>query len=172
MVRAVRQAAELHDIGKLAIPDTILNKPGALDDAEWGFMRRHTLVGERILAAAPALVDVARLVRASHERWDGAGYPDGLAGAEIPLAARVIAVCDAWDALVTDRPYRRAMPREEALAELDAAPAPSSTPDVIEAFRAVLARRRDGTCGRWPDLEILVRSTPPRLPSGAIRSRR
>ena len=142
MVRAVRQGAELHDIGKLAIPDTILNKPGALDDAEWGFMRRHTLVGERILAAAPALVDVARLVRASHERWDGDGYPDGLAGAEIPLGARVIAVCDAWDAMVTDRPYRRAMPREEALAELERCAGTQFDPDVVEAFRAVLATPR------------------------------
>jgi two-component system cell cycle response regulator len=142
MVRAVRQGAELHDIGKLAIPDTILNKPGALDDAEWGFMRRHTLVGERILAAAPALVDVARLVRASHERWDGDGYPDGLAGEEIPLGARVIAVCDAWDAMVTDRPYRRAMPREEALAELERCAGTQFDPDVVEAFRAVLATPR------------------------------
>jgi two-component system, cell cycle response regulator len=142
MVRAVRQGAELHDIGKLAIPDTILNKPDALDDAEWGFMRRHTLVGERILAAAPALVDVAKLVRSSHERWDGAGYPDGLGGAEIPLGARVIAVCDAWDAMVTDRPYRRAMPREEALAELERCAGTQFDPDVVEAFRAVLATPR------------------------------
>ena len=142
MVRAVRQGAELHDIGKLAIPDTILNKPGALDDAEWGFMRRHTLVGERILAAAPALVDVAKLVRSSHERWDGAGYPDGLGGADIPLGARVIAVCDAWDAMVTDRPYRRAMPREEALAELGRCAGTQFDPDVVEAFRAVLATPR------------------------------
>jgi two-component system cell cycle response regulator len=142
IVRAVRQGAELHDIGKLAIPDTILNKPGTLDDAEWGFMRRHTLVGERILAAAPALVDVARLVRASHERWDGNGYPDGLAGAEIPLGARVIAVCDAWDAMVTDRPYRRALPREEALAEIERCAGTQFDPEVVEAFRAVLATPR------------------------------
>ena len=142
MVRAVRQGAELHDIGKLAIPDTILNKPGPLDDSEWGFMRRHTLVGERILAAAPALVDVAKFVRSSHERWDGDGYPDGLAGEEIPLGARVIAVCDAWDAMVTDRPYRRAMPREEALAELERCAGTQFDPDVVEAFRAVLATPR------------------------------
>jgi two-component system cell cycle response regulator len=142
IVRAVRQGAELHDIGKLAIPDTILNKPGSLDDAEWGFMRRHTLVGERILAAAPALVEVAKLVRSSHERWDGAGYPDGLAAEAIPLGARVIAVCDAWDAMVTDRPYRRAMPREQALAELERCAGTQFDPDVVEAFRAVLAKPR------------------------------
>ena len=79
-VRAVRQGAELHDIGKLAVPDAILNKPGPLDEEEWAFMRRHTLVGERILTAAPALADVARLVRSSHERFDGSGYPDRLVG--------------------------------------------------------------------------------------------
>jgi two-component system cell cycle response regulator len=81
-------------------------------------------------------------VRASHERWDGAGYPDGLAGAEIPLGARVIAVCDAWDAMVSDRPYRRAMPREEALAELERCAGTQFNPDVVEAFRAVLVTPR------------------------------
>ena len=138
-VRAVRQGAELHDIGKLAVPDTILNKPGPLDDAEWAFMRRHTLVGERILAAAPALSDVARLVRASHERWDGTGYPDGLVAESIPLGSRVIAVCDAWDAMVSDRPYRRALSREEAMAELDRCAGSQFDPAVVEAFKAVLA---------------------------------
>ena len=172
VVRAVRQGAELHDIGKLAIPDTILNKPGPLDDAEWGFMRRHTLVGERILAAAPALVDVARLVRASHERWDGDGYPDGLAGAEIPLGARVIAVCDAWDAMVTDRPYRRAMPREEALAELERCAGTQFDPDVVEAFRAVLADAAAALAGAGLTRRYSLGWTRPRLPSGAIRSRR
>src|SRR6185369_9871020 len=91
----VRVAAELHDVGKVAIPDTILNKPGPLDDDEWAFMRRHTLIGEAILSAAPALVPVARIVRSSHERYDGQGYPDRLAGADIPIAARVVAICDA-----------------------------------------------------------------------------
>jgi diguanylate cyclase (GGDEF)-like protein len=142
MTRAVRQGAELHDIGKLAVPDTILNKPGALDEDEWAFMRRHTLVGERILAAAPALLDVAKLVRASHERFDGDGYPDGLAGDEIPLGSRVIAVCDAWDAMVTDRPYRRAMSRADALAELERCAGTQFDPAVVEAFRAVLANPR------------------------------
>ena len=84
----VARAAELHDVGKVAIPDAILNKPGPLDEAEWSFMRRHTIIGERILLSAPALRPVARLVRSSHERWDGGGYPDGLAGEEIPLGAR------------------------------------------------------------------------------------
>ena len=98
----VAHAAELHDVGKIAIPDAILEKSGPLDETEWGFMRRHTIIGERILMAAPALRSVARLVRSSHERWDGVGYPDGLRGEEIPLGARVVAVCDAFDAMTTD----------------------------------------------------------------------
>ena len=114
----LRRAAELHDLGKLAIPDRILNKPGALSDSEWRLMRQHTLIGERILNAAPALRPVARLVRSSHERWDGAGYPDGLAGDQIPLGSRIIAACDAYDAIVSERPYDPARSVEEALAEL------------------------------------------------------
>jgi two-component system, cell cycle response regulator len=142
MVRAVRQGAELHDIGKLAVPDAILNKPGPLDEDEWAFMRRHTVVGERILAAAPALLDVAKLVRSSHERYDGAGYPDGLAGEAIPLGSRVIAVCDAWDAMVSDRPYRRAMSREDALAELERCAGTQFDPAVVAAFQVVLEQPR------------------------------
>ena len=102
----VARAAELHDVGKIAVPDAILDKPGPLDPVEWSFMRRHPLIGERILLEAPALRPVARLVRSSHERWDGGGYPDGLRGDEIPLGARVVAVCDAFDAMTTERPYR------------------------------------------------------------------
>jgi HD-GYP domain-containing protein (c-di-GMP phosphodiesterase class II) len=111
-------AAELHDVGKVAIPPAILRKPGPLDDDEWAVMRRHTVIGERILAAVPALVPVARLVRSSHERWDGGGYPDGLRGEQVPLGARLIAVCDAFNAMTTDRPYRRALPPETALEEV------------------------------------------------------
>ena len=96
----------LHDVGKVAIPDAILDKPGPLDEDEWAFMRRHTIIGERILHAAPALAAAAPLVRSRHERFDGTGYPDGLAGDDIPLGARIIAVCDAYDAMISDRPYR------------------------------------------------------------------
>jgi diguanylate cyclase (GGDEF)-like protein len=135
----VRVAAELHDVGKVAIPDAILNKAGPLDDDEWAFMRRHTLIGERIVAAAPALGQVARLVRSSHERWDGAGYPDGTAGEDIPLGARVVAVCDAYDAIVSDRPYRAARSTEEALEELDRCAGTQFDPAVVAAFVAVLA---------------------------------
>ena len=114
----LRHAASLHDIGKVAIPDAIITKPGSLTDDEWAFMRRHTLIGERILSAAPALGAAARLVRSSHEAWDGTGYPDGLAGVEIPLGSRIIAVCDSFDAMISTRPYAPAKTIDEALAEL------------------------------------------------------
>jgi len=130
----VRRAAELHDVGKAAIPDAILNKPGPLDEHEWDFMRRHTYVGERILARAPALVPVATLVRSSHERWDGTGYPDGLAGEAIPLGARIISVCDAFAAMTTDRPYARAISPTNAIAELFRASKTQFDPKVVEAF--------------------------------------
>lgn len=115
----LEQAATLHDLGMLAVPDAILRKPGPLDDAEWRFVRQHTVVGERILAVSPLLRGLGPIVRSTHERWDGSGYPDGLEGEEIPLAARVIAVCDAFHAMTSRRPYREALSVDEALAELD-----------------------------------------------------
>jgi two-component system, cell cycle response regulator len=130
----VARAAELHDVGKLGIPDTILHKPGSLTAEELSYVRKHTLVAERILAAAPALKTVAALVRASHERWDGGGYPDALAGEEIPLGARIVAVCDAFDAMVSDRPYRPAMTPERALAELRRCSGSQFDPAVVDAF--------------------------------------
>jgi len=130
----IRRAAELHDIGKAAIPDAILNKPGPLDDYEWAFMRRHTYIGERILGAAPSLAPVASLVRSSHERWDGGGYPDGLAGAAIPFGARIITVCDAFDAMISDRPYALAMTPSAALAELHRHAGTQFDPHVVDAF--------------------------------------
>jgi diguanylate cyclase (GGDEF)-like protein len=133
-------AAELHDIGKMAVPDAILNKPGPLDDAEWTFMKTHTLIGERILCAAPALTQAARLVRSSHERWDGSGYPDAIAGEDIPLGARIIFACDALDAIIAERPYARGRTEEEALAELGRCAGTQFDPTVVEALAAVLAR--------------------------------
>ena len=132
------RAAELRDIGKAAIPDAILDKPGPLTDAEWAFVRRHTVIGERILRRAPALYPVAALVRASHERWDGAGYPDGHAGHEIPLGARIVAVCDAFDALTAERPYRAARSRAIALDELRRCAGTRFDPRVVTAFAAAL----------------------------------
>jgi two-component system cell cycle response regulator len=134
------RAAELHDVGKIALPEAILNKPGPLDEDELAFMRRHTLIGERILSSAPALRPVAALVRSSHERYDGKGYPDELAGDAIPLGARVVAVCDAYDAMVSDRGYRAAMPREDALAELARCAGTQFDPAVVRAFETVARR--------------------------------
>jgi len=128
------RAAALHDIGKVAIPDAILHKPGALDDDEWAYMRQHTVVGERILLAAPALRPVATIVRSSHERWDGGGYPDELAGAAIPLPARIVAVCDAYDAMREDRTYSPPMDQRDALAELRRCAGTQFDPDVVAAF--------------------------------------
>ena len=129
----LQRAAELHDIGKLAIPDEILNKAAPLTDSEWRFMRQHPVVGERILSAAPALRPVARLVRSSHERWDGGGYPDGLAGTRIPLGARIIAACDAYDGMTSDRCYRHARSELEAIAELRRCAGTQFDPQVVEA---------------------------------------
>jgi len=135
------QAASLHDVGKAAIPDEILDKQAPLDDEEWAFMRRHTLIGERILAAAPALTRASQLVRWSHERFDGDGYPDQLAGTEIPLGSRIIAVCDAYDAMVSDRPYRASLAAEDAIAELRRCAGDQFDPDVVTVLGEVLADR-------------------------------
>jgi diguanylate cyclase (GGDEF)-like protein len=146
---ALLQAASLHDIGKAAVPDTILSKPGSLDDEESAFMRQHTVIGERILAAAPSLSRAAQLVRWSHERYDGAGYPDGLRGEEIPLGARIIAVCDAFDAMSSSRPYRPTpMSREGALAELRRCAGGQFDPEVVEAFCRALGAQPLAASGR------------------------
>jgi two-component system, cell cycle response regulator len=130
----VARGAELHDVGKMAVPDAILRKPGPLNEQEWAVMRTHTLIGERILAAAPALAPVATLVRSSHERWDGGGYPDKLAGEEIPLGARIIAVCDAFEAMVEDRPWRTPISAPQALAELRRCAGSQFDPRLVEVF--------------------------------------
>ena len=101
-------------------------------------MRQHTVIGARIIAAAPELLPVADMVRSSHERWDGGGYPDRLAGDEIPLGARIVAVCDSFDAMTTDRAYRAAMPDADAIAELERCAGSQFDPRVVAAFRAVL----------------------------------
>jgi putative nucleotidyltransferase with HDIG domain len=134
----VVRAAELHDIGKVAIPDAILDKPGALTDDEWAFVRQHTIIGERIVSAAEALRPVGRVVRSSHERWDGCGYPDGLRGRDIPLGARIVLACDAWDAMTCDRAYRRAMSAEAAAAELRANSGTQFDPEVVTALLTVV----------------------------------
>jgi diguanylate cyclase (GGDEF)-like protein len=132
------RAAELHDVGKVGIPDAILEKAGALTEAEREFIRQHTLLGERILGAAPALRPVAVIVRASHERWDGEGYPDGLAGEAIPLGARIIAACDAYEAMTTDRCYRERMSHEAACEELRRESGRQFDPGVVDELIAEL----------------------------------
>jgi len=120
--------------------DTRRHQIGPLDEAEWSFIRQHTIIGERIINAAPGLSRVATMVRSSHERYDGAGYPDKLAGEDIPLGSRIVAVCDAYDAMVTDRAYRRARPAEEALAELARCAGTQFDARVVVAFTAAIGR--------------------------------
>jgi diguanylate cyclase (GGDEF)-like protein len=131
-------AAQLHDIGKIAIPDAIIGKPTALDEGEWEFMRQHTVIGQRIISAAPALSRVGEYVRASHERWDGTGYPDELRGEEIPLASRIVGVCDAFDAMMSNRPYHGALSHHDALAELARCAGTQFDPAVVAVFSAAL----------------------------------
>ncbi len=135
------QAASLHDAGKIAIPDQVLDKPGPLDEQEWTFVRRHPVIGERILSAAPALARAAVLVRSSHEHFDGSGYPDGLAGSRIPLGSRIIAVCDAYSAMVAGRPYRATRDSAAARAELRRCSGTQFDARVVEALCAVLDER-------------------------------
>jgi putative nucleotidyltransferase with HDIG domain len=140
-LRATEMGALLHDIGKIAVPDEIINKAGPLDDDEWAIMKTHTVEGERMLQQVGGLLsNVGVVVRASHERWDGGGYPDGLAGEAIPLAARIICACDAYNAMTTDRSYRKALPLEVAIAELHKHSGTQFAPDVIFALVAVVTR--------------------------------
>ncbi len=146
----VVRAAQLHDTGKMAIPDALLNKPGPLDPEEWEFMRGHTIIGERIIAAAPALGPVARLVRSSHERWDGDGYPDGLVAAEAPLGSRIVAVCDAYEAMIADRPYGEQRSTADALQELERCAGTQFDPTVVAAFQEVARESLSGDAGGPP----------------------
>ena len=135
----VEFAALLHDVGKVKIPAQIINKPGPLDDGERAVMMTHTVVGEQMLEQIGGLLgEVGRVVRSCHERWDGAGYPDGIAGDAIPLAARIVCCCDAWSAMTTDRPYRRALPEQEATGELLRCRGTHFDPQVVDALVAVL----------------------------------
>ena len=122
----------------MAIPDAILNKPGPLDGDELAFIRRHTLIGESIIAAAPALIPVAKLVRSTHERVDGSGYPEALNGPDIPTGSRIIAVCDAFDAMTSDRSYSPHMTVGAALAELERCAGTQFDPDVLDAFMSLV----------------------------------
>jgi putative nucleotidyltransferase with HDIG domain len=142
-LETVVTAAQLHDIGKVAVPDSILMKPGPLDAAEWEVVRQHTIAGERIVGRVPGLEAVADAVRASHERWDGRGYPDGLAGTGIPLAARIVTVADAFAAMTSaDRPYRPPLSREQAIDEVVRCAGSQFDPEVVDALVAALMLER------------------------------
>ncbi len=136
----VEHVALLHDLGKLAVPDYVLDKPTALTRSEWELMREHPEVGARIIASISGLEHLAPAIRAEHERWDGDGYPLGLAGEAIPLAARITLVCDAYDAMTTDRPYRSAMSHDDAMSELQLHTGTQFCGACVEALVAVLSR--------------------------------
>jgi HD-GYP domain-containing protein (c-di-GMP phosphodiesterase class II) len=138
-LRNVEFGALLHDVGKVAIPKEIINKPGPLNDAEWELMRTHTVAGQRMLdRVGGAMREVGAVVRASHERWDGGGYPDGLVATQIPLEARIICACDAYNAMTTTRSYRRAMAPAAAAAELVRCSGSQFDPTVVEALLSVV----------------------------------
>ena len=132
----------LHDIGKVRVPESILNKPGPLDEAEWEIMRTHPEIGERILRPISSLNAILPIVRHHHERWDGDGYPDRLAERAIPTGARIVAVCDAYRAMTENRPYRRSLSQERAWLELERGAGRQFDPDCVGALMRVLSRRR------------------------------
>ena len=138
-LHAVVRAAELHDVGKVLVPDAILNKPGELSEDELALMRRHAIAGWLILRESAESDAIAALVRSSHERWDGKGYPDGLAGEAIPLGARIITICDAFDAMTHERPYRSARSGAEALAELREGAGVRYDPTLVAVFLTAVA---------------------------------
>jgi len=127
-------AARLHDVGKIRVPDAVLHKPGPLDENEYEVIRCHSAWGAETLASIPGLEAVAAVVRFHHERWDGGGYPDGLRGARIPLASRIICVCDSYAAMTADRPYRLAMEPDQALAEVREASGSQFDPMIVSAL--------------------------------------
>jgi HD-GYP domain-containing protein (c-di-GMP phosphodiesterase class II) len=141
-IRDLKLGALLHDIGKIGVPTEILSKPGPLTDDEFEVMKEHTVIGERIIADVEFLQGVRPLVLHEHERWDGAGYPHQLKGDEIPLGARIIFVCDSWHAMTSDRPYRDALPNEEAIRRLRAGAGSQFDPAVVESFCELMTPSR------------------------------
>lgn len=139
-METVRQAGLLHHIGKVAIPESILNKPGKLTDTEYLCIQQLALLGAQLLEASHGLRHLAPLVRHHHERWDGTGYPHRVASENIPLEARILAVCDSVEAMVSDRPYHHGMPLNDIVTELKRCAGKQFDPDVVEAFLRTLAQ--------------------------------
>jgi diguanylate cyclase (GGDEF)-like protein len=149
------RAAHLHDVGKVAVPDAILQKPSELDPVEWELMKNHAIAGERILSAAPALSSIASLVRSSHERWEGGGYPDGIAREEIPLGARIIAACDAYHSMITLRVYGGTLDTSQAIEELRRCAGNQFDPAVVETLcRICAATDESGFARRVPPVQL------------------
>jgi putative nucleotidyltransferase with HDIG domain len=142
-IQDIRWGALLHDIGKIGVPDAILRKPGKLTDAEWAIMRKHPEIGEEILGSTERMRGVAAMVRHHQEKWNGTGYPDKLKGEEIPLGARILAVCDAYSAITDDRPYKKARTHEDAVEELHRCEGAQFDPRVVAAFCAVVEGHRE-----------------------------
>lgn len=150
----VAYSARLHDIGKVAVPSRILDKPGQLDEDEWFAVRRHTIVGARILEAIDALAPVAPIVRASHERWDGSGYPDGLAGERIPVESRIVFACDAYDAMTSDRPYQAAIGARQAMLELQRCSGTQFDRRIVDALCELLPLPGERESAAQPRTEV------------------
>jgi HD-GYP domain-containing protein (c-di-GMP phosphodiesterase class II) len=153
-VTDVEHVAILHDVGKLGVPSAILSKPGPLDADEWEIMRQHPVTGERIVAGMPTLAHLATAIRAEHERWDGGGYPDGLAGPQIPIASRIVLACDAYHAMTSSRPYRRGMPSAAARAELLNGSGTQFEPAVVAALCVALEHDRTTNVSDQPPARL------------------
>jgi len=141
-IAEVSQVALLHDIGKIGIPDSILRKTGTLDAVEWAVMKNHTIIGYELASSIASVAHIAPSIRSEHERWDGTGYPDGLEGRQIPIASRIVLVCDAFHAMISNRPYRRAMSKNEAIEELHLHSGSQFDPVVVEALLSVMGSGR------------------------------
>ncbi len=148
-LRELGHVALLHDVGKIGVPDAVLRKPGRLDKSERELMERHPEIGERMLERVPALAHLARAVRAEHERFDGRGYPDGISGEAIPISSRITFVCDAYHAMCSDRPYRKALPEPAAAQELSRGRGTQFDPRATDALLGVLPDVITTPDGHW-----------------------
>ncbi len=168
-VDQMADVALLHDIGKIGIPNEILHSPGRLTDEQWETMKQHPVIGERIVGAIPGLEAVAKAIRHEHERWDGLGYPDGLRKEEIPLASRIVLVCDAYHAMTSDRPYRKALLEHDARAELVRNAGTQFDPVIVGALLSALARQKTSSLVRQTleevELQFVLPQAPGRLAS-------